>query len=64
MIRVEHTHRFGLPVADGFRYITDPANWPDYWPGFVSIEPGSRWTEPGDEARLVVKLLGVASSCT
>ena len=57
-IRVEAEHRFGVPVAEGFAYITDQANWPAYWPGLVRIEPGSRWSEPGDETRLVVKLLG------
>ena len=50
--------RFGVPVARGFAYITDRANWPAYWPGLVRIEPGSSWSEPGDETRLVVKLLG------
>jgi hypothetical protein len=57
-IRVEVAHRFGVPVAWGFAYITDPENWPAYWPGLVRIEPGSRWSRPGDETRLVVKLLG------
>ena len=57
-IRVEHGHRFGVPVADGFDYITDPENWPAFWPGLVRIEPGSQWREPGDEMRLLVKLLG------
>ena len=57
-VRVEAAHRFGVPVTRGFAYITDQANWPSYWPGLVRIEPGSRWSEPGDETRLVVKLLG------
>jgi hypothetical protein len=58
MIRVEREHRFEVPLREGFDYITNPANWPAYWPGFVRIEPGSRWREPGDETRLVVRLLG------
>ena len=57
-IRVEHAHRFGVPVAEGFDYITDQANWPTYWPGFVRIEEGSRWLAPGDRTRLIAKLLG------
>jgi hypothetical protein len=57
-VRVEAEHRFAVPVARGFAYITDQANWPAYWPGLVRIEPGSRWSGPGDETRLVVKLLG------
>lgn len=58
MIRVEREHRFDVSLREGFDYITNPANWPAYWPGFVRIEPGWRWKEPGDETRLVVRLLG------
>jgi len=57
-VRVEAAHRFGVSVAEGFAYIVDQANWPAYWPGLVRIETGSRWSQPGDETRLVVKLLG------
>ena len=57
-IRVEREHRFEVPVEAGFAFITDMANWPRYWPGFVRIESGSRWSAPGDEARIVVRLLG------
>jgi hypothetical protein len=45
-------------LRDGFDYITDPARWPEYWPGLIRVEPGSRWREPGDRARLVLRLLG------
>ena len=58
MIRIEHQERFAVPVETGFAFITDLANWPAYWPGFVRSEPGSRWAAPGDEARIVVELLG------
>ncbi len=58
LIRVEEEHRFGVSVAEGFAYITDPANWSAYWPGIERVEPDSRWREPGDEARLTAKLLG------
>ena len=58
MVRVEHERRFSVPIEDGFAFITDMANWPRYWPGLVRVEPGSRWHEPGDEARVVTKLLG------
>jgi Polyketide cyclase / dehydrase and lipid transport len=57
-VRIEVTSRFGVSPREGFDYITDPANWPDYWPDLVRIEPGSRWREPGDQARLVLRLLG------
>ncbi len=58
MIRIEYEHHFAIPVEAGFAFITDIANWPRYWPGFVRIESGSRWSAPGDEARIVVRLLG------
>ena len=56
--RVEAVHRFDVPVGRGFAFITDTANWSSYWPGFVSLEEGSRWREPGDTARIVTRLLG------
>ena len=57
-IRIEREHDFGTPLEAGFAFITDMANWPRYWLGFVRIEPGSRWSAPGDEARIAVRLLG------
>jgi hypothetical protein len=56
--RVVAVHRFDVPVERGFAFITDTANWSRYWPGFVRLEAGSRWREPGDTARLVTRLLG------
>ena len=58
MTRIEVETRFDVSLRDGFDYITDPANWPEYWPDLVRIEPGSSWREPGDRARLVLRLLG------
>jgi hypothetical protein len=58
MIRIEREHYFAMPVEAGFAFIADMANWPRYWPGFVRIESGSRWSAPGDEAGIVVRLLG------
>jgi uncharacterized protein YndB with AHSA1/START domain len=58
MERVEATRRFDVPVERGFAFITDTANWPRYWPGFVRLEEGSRWGTRGDTARLVTRLLG------
>ena len=57
-MRVEREHRFDVPLAAGFEYVTDIANWPSYWPGIVRVEPGSKWAAPGDKARIVVELLG------
>jgi hypothetical protein len=57
-VRLELEHTFDVPLRDGFDYITDPPNWPEYWPGLIRVEAGSRWREPGDRARLVLRLLG------
>lgn len=58
MVRVEAKERFDVPVEKGFAYITDVENWPEFWPGFVRLDPASRWRQPGDVARLVTRLLG------
>ena len=58
MIRIEHERTFTTPVERGFSIITDVANWPSYWPGLLRVEPESRWREPGDQARLILRLLG------
>jgi len=57
-MRVEREQTFGVTVDKGFAFITDLANWPDYWPGLVRVEPGSGWKERGDKARVVTRLLG------
>jgi uncharacterized protein YndB with AHSA1/START domain len=57
-VRVEREHLFDVTVEEGFAFITDSANWPRYWPGLVRVEPSSRWSMPGDEARVVTRLLG------
>jgi hypothetical protein len=58
MKRVEAAHRFGVSAERGFAFITDTANWPRFWPGYVRLEEGSRWGATGDTARLVTRLLG------
>ncbi len=58
MVRVELARRYDVQVERGFTFITDTANWPTFWPGFVRLEPGSVWRAPGDTARLVTRLLG------
>jgi hypothetical protein len=57
VVRIEVEHRFGVSVHAGFEYITEPANWPAYWPRFVRLDHGSRWREPGDRARLTLRML-------
>jgi uncharacterized protein YndB with AHSA1/START domain len=58
MKRITAAHRYAVPVERGFAFITNTENWPKFWPGFVRLERGSRWSATGDEARLVTRLLG------
>jgi len=58
MKRIEASRRFPVPVAEGFAFITNTANWPRFWPGYVRLERGSRWESVGDTAHLVTRLLG------
>ncbi len=57
-IRIEVERRFEVSVREGFDYITEPANWPEYWPRFVRLDPASRWRDRGDRARLTLRMLG------
>ncbi len=56
-VRIEIEQRLPVSVHDGFDYITDPANWPEYWPGLVRIVDAARWRDPGDRASLVLRML-------
>lgn len=58
MTHIEARRRFPVSVERGFDYITDLRNWPAYWPGLVRVDPSSEWGEPGDRARLTIRLLG------
>jgi hypothetical protein len=58
--RIELEHDFAVPLQSGFDYITDTRNWAEYWPGLIRLEGTPRWREPGDRARLVLRLLGRA----
>jgi uncharacterized protein YndB with AHSA1/START domain len=57
-MRIEGTHRYAVPVERAFAFVTDVANWPRFWPGYVRLEPGSSWGARGDTARLVTRILG------
>ncbi len=58
MERVEASRRYETSAERAFAFVTNTANWPRFWPGYVRLEEGSRWTEVGDTARLVTRLLG------
>jgi ATP/maltotriose-dependent transcriptional regulator MalT len=36
-VRLELDHRFPVSLREGFEYITDLTNWPEYWPRLVRI---------------------------
>ena len=57
-MQVAVKQHFAFPLRRGYDYITDVGRWPEYWPGFVGLDPRSRWSQPGDTARLTLKLLG------
>lgn len=56
MKRVERVRRYDVPVERGFRFVTDPANWSRFWPGYVSLEEPTQWGAPGDTARVTTRL--------
>ena len=58
MTRIDSAHRYRVPVDEGFAFITNTANWPKFWPGFVRLQPGSSWGARGDTAQLVTRILG------
>jgi uncharacterized protein YndB with AHSA1/START domain len=55
MKRLELTRDLPVGAREGFDYITNVDNWPEYWPRFVEIHgDGARWREPGDQVSVVV----------
>ena len=60
MMRIERSRVFPVSPEVGFDYITKPTNWPEFWPDLVEIPDleQTRWREPGDTARLRMKLAG------
>ena len=60
MVRIERSRIFPVEREVGFDYITKPTNWTEFWPDLVDIPDlgQTRWQEPGDTARLQMKLAG------
>ena len=56
--RIEVSRHYGIPVARGYAFVTDVRNWSHFFPGFIALDPESRWTAAGDVASLTTKLLG------
>jgi hypothetical protein len=59
-VRIELTKNLPVALREGFDYITDVRNWPEYWPHFVEIPEGDavRWREAGDRAAVVIETRG------
>ena len=59
-VRLERSRFYPVPRERAFAYITDPRNWPGYWPDLVAVvDPErARWRQPGDTMRLRMRLLG------
>lgn len=60
MARLEVTRDLPATLEDGFDYITNVDNWPEYWPKLVEIprRESVRWLEPGDRAVVVIETRG------
>ena len=60
MVRIEASRTFPVDREAGFDYITDPTNWPQFWPDLVDIPDLGRakWQQPGDTMRLRMRLAG------
>ena len=57
-VQITADRRFRFPLHAGFDYITDLRSWPEYWPNMISLAPQSGWSQPGDTARLTLRLMG------
>ena len=59
-VRIEQSRTFPVDREVGFDYITDPTNWPGFWPDLVDIPDldRTRWKSPGDTAQLRMRLAG------
>jgi hypothetical protein len=58
--RLEVTRDLPIALSEGFDYITNVENWPEYWPKLVEIPERAsvRWREPGDGAAVVIDVRG------
>jgi uncharacterized protein YndB with AHSA1/START domain len=59
-LRIEASGTFAVDREVAFDYVTDPENWPDFWPDLVEIpdEEQARWQQHGDTMRLRMRLAG------
>jgi hypothetical protein len=60
VVRADVTRDLPVSVAEGFDYITNVRNWRSYWPGVIEVldEEHVSWSQPGDEASVVLRVRG------
>jgi Polyketide cyclase / dehydrase and lipid transport len=60
MIRVAKSATLSVDRSLAFDYITNPGNWPQFWPNLISLDPidDARWRQPGDTMALQMRLGG------
>ena len=60
MVRIEASRDYPVDREVAFDYITNPRNWPEFWPDLVDIPDlgRARWQKPGDTMRLRMRLAG------
>jgi uncharacterized protein YndB with AHSA1/START domain len=60
VVRIEKSRIYPVDREVAFDYITNPRNWPAFWPDLVDIPDLERttWEKPGDTARLRMRLAG------
>jgi hypothetical protein len=60
MVRIEASRDYPVEREVAFDYITNPQNWPEFWPDLVDIPEleQTTWQERGDTARLQMRLAG------
>jgi hypothetical protein len=56
--RIEVSRHYRVPVERAYGFIMETRNWSRFFPGFIALDPKSRWTAPGDTAWLTISLLG------
>ena len=60
MVRIEASRNYPVEREVAFDYITNPRNWPEFWPNLVAIPEleQTTWQQPGDTAWLQMRLAG------
>jgi uncharacterized protein YndB with AHSA1/START domain len=59
-VGIEASRTFAVDRDVAFDYVTEPKNWPHFWPDLVEILDleQARWQQPGDTMRLRMRMAG------